>query len=65
MWANLNRLEHARFDDFFIEHENCRSKSKKYRGVKLFITPTGIGTAFVVKCPVCKVKEDITDYANW
>jgi len=51
---------------FTIEHSECSDKYGLGGIYKLKITPpNGLGHGVDIKCPVCKTKEDITDYEAW
>lgn len=58
----LSDKEAKRIADFRKSHY----ASCKNAGTFLFeLAGTGIGEAISIKCPVCGVEENVTDYDNW
>lgn len=60
--CQLSDVEIQRAKEFRAKHyESCNNgRSYQYE-----LTGTGVGTAITIKCPVCGVEENITDYDCW
>lgn len=62
----LNLIELARLKAFKDKHaESCPGISTIGGKFTYIFTPTGIGTAIVVRCNACGEEEDITDINSW
>ena len=61
-----NNVEQEKFDVFHDEHNSkCKSSSATGEKYKFTIVPTSLGLAWSVKCMVCNIEENITDYESW
>ena len=61
----MNDVEKLDFDNFRIEHKNCKCSSTIGGKISVEFTPTGLGYCINCKCNVCGKEKDITDISSW
>lgn len=62
----LNKKESKLAEKFMQEHRH----SEIYKGtigghLEFIFTPTSIGDACTIKCTICDIEKNITDYKSW
>ena len=57
----LSDKEMSQFKEFKYNHYKTCGTNDIY----VLLSPTGIGTAIILKCPKCKEELDITDINHW
>lgn len=66
MTFRLDPIELARLTAFKEKHaESCPAITAIGGKFTYIFTPTGIGTAIVVRCNACGEEKDITDVNSW
>lgn len=59
----LNEKETEQYQKFLSKHKSCRANIGAIGGgYTVMFSPTGLGSAVIVKCDICGAKQDITDY---
>lgn len=61
----LNDVEYANAVKFAEKHAKCISKSAIGERFEYVFIPGGIGTVKVIKCLICGIEENITDFDHW
>ena len=62
----LNKLESERARHFRIIHQHPEINKGAIGGhLEYIFTPTSIGDACTMRCQICGVEENITDYSHW
>jgi len=61
----LNDVEISNVKKFMRMHEECDTSAAIGGRFTYKFIPTSIGTIVIIKCNICKRKNDITDYSCW
>jgi hypothetical protein len=61
----LSDIEYGNAIKFAEKHTRCESRSAMSERFEYSFIPGGIGTVKVIKCLVCGIKENITDFDCW
>lgn len=62
----LNEKENELAEEFLQEHRHPEIYKGAIGGhINFIFTPTSIGDACTIRCTICDVKKNITDYNNW
>ncbi len=63
---SLNDTEQERAEKFESEHKHPDvERGAISGGLQYRFTPTGLGSAVVVRCTICNEETNITDFASW
>lgn len=66
MTFRLDLIEQGRLEAFKEKHaESCPGITTIGGKFTYIFTPTGIGTAIIVRCNACGEEKDITDVDSW
>lgn len=60
----LNNFENKNALTFKNKHDK-KCKTKHNLNYKIKFTFGSIGSNKIIKCPICKDQDDITDYNSW
>ena len=61
----LNPVETARLHAFVARHRGHVRSGSAGEWLRVYFTPTGLGTISEVRCLSCRETEDLTDYDQW
>lgn len=62
----LSEKENEYAEKFLKEHRHPEVYKGAIGGhINFIFTPTSIGDACIIKCTICDVEKNITDYSNW
>lgn len=61
-FISFSDKEREDYNNFCREHWN---KGHKGKGMTIHLIGTGIGTCYLIECPVCHEQKDITDTESW
>lgn len=61
----LNQVEKDRLNFFLSMHNNCICKDAMCQKYEYRFYPGGVGTSIIVKCLICEMEENITDFDSW